>query len=181
MQSSLSEYVSLCVALQSLSRSWHAPPARTGPLTWSARPLLNLSHRTGTRPFVGQVVPLFSQPIDDNSCGCRPKTRKSDTMTRVPTTDCRTEAGAYFALGMVVLPHRPGTKQPWVRWKGYHTGDWLLDHAQVNQYWDGRFGDPGIMLVLGPASGLFAVDIDSEAAYQALISRLGEMTTTATV
>jgi len=63
----------------------------------------------------------------------------------------------------------PGAKMPCVRWKEFQerraSYDELCD-------WYKRWPDAGVAIILGPISGLFAIDVDGEEAHKALMERL---------
>ena len=77
----------------------------------------------------------------------------------------------YLQRGWAVLPIEPGSKKPYVRWKPYQ--ERLPTEEQVTR-WFSEWPDAGIGLVLGPVSGVLALDVDSEQAYGVLLGRLGK-------
>lgn len=80
-------------------------------------------------------------------------------MTDAPTTVVPSPlayAHAYAALGWRVVPIPPGSKRPALpAWQDVATTDPQL----IDQWWT-RWPDHGIGLVMGEASGVFALDID---------------------
>ena len=64
----------------------------------------------------------------------------------------------------------PGAKKPLVLWKEYQESP--PDRALVEEWWT-RWPDAGICLVLGPVSGVVAVDVDSSDAERVLFDLLG--------
>ena len=69
-----------------------------------------------------------------------------------------------------VIPVEPGTKQALVRWIPYQT--MLPTEQQIRAWWT-RWPDAGIGLILGPASGVLAIDVDGNEAWDVLLHRLG--------
>jgi hypothetical protein len=76
----------------------------------------------------------------------------------------------YLARGWSVVPQRPGAKQPCVKWKPFQSQ--LPTEAQMAKWFE-LWPDAGVALVLGPVSGVFAIDVDGEEAHAALLERLG--------
>jgi hypothetical protein len=77
---------------------------------------------------------------------------------------------AYRAWGWSVVPQRTGMKKPTVRWKQFQ--DALPSETQLRR-WFARWPDAGLVVVLGPVSGLFVIDVDGEEAHAVLLERLG--------
>ena len=100
---------------------------------------------------------------------------------RVPTNSALEEALAYDKLGLVVIPQRSGDKRPVVPWRDYINLTTSLGERVIRQLWEHQFPDAGVMAVLGPPSGIVAVDIDGEQAHRAFLDRMGELPHTATV
>jgi hypothetical protein len=69
-----------------------------------------------------------------------------------------------------VVPLRPGTKKPYIRWKQYQRR--LPTEAEVRD-WFRKWPDAGVGLVLGPVSDLLAIDSDGPDGAAALVGRLG--------
>jgi hypothetical protein len=69
-----------------------------------------------------------------------------------------------------VVPVRAGEKRPCVRWKEFQGRAAGEDELEA---WFRRWPDAGLALVLGPVSGVLAVDVDGPAAHAALVGRLG--------
>lgn len=68
-------------------------------------------------------------------------------------------APAYWAAGLPVIPLRPAQKIPVPNaWQTYAT---VLPDAETQSDWLDRFGDGNMGLVLGPQSGMVALDIDT--------------------
>src|SRR5262249_6091189 len=97
------------------------------------------------------------------------------TGTRDPAFDGQggalAAALAYRRLGWAVVPQRPGSKQPCVRWREYQD---RLPAEQELEGWFRRWPEAGMAVVLGPVSGLFVIDVDGPEAHAALLSRLGQ-------
>ena len=85
-----------------------------------------------------------------------------------PTLDLALD---YLQRGWAVLPIEPETKKPHVRWKSYQE---LLPTEKQVKRWFSEWPDAGIGLVLGPVSGVLAIDIDGEEAHGVLLGRLGK-------
>lgn len=75
----------------------------------------------------------------------------------------------YCHAGLSVIPVTP-EKRALVKWKQYQTTPATED--QVRKWWS-EWPDAGTAAILGPASGLFAIDIDGPEAWQALLARIG--------
>ena len=82
------------------------------------------------------------------------------------------EALQYNALGWCVVPIRPGTKVPHVKWKKYQT---QLSTPEELKVWYKKWPNANIGIITGAISGIVAIDIDSPAAYGALKDALGEI------
>jgi hypothetical protein len=78
---------------------------------------------------------------------------------------------AYRQRGWAVVPQVPGAKKPCVRWKQYQS---CLPSEEELRSWFGKWPEAGLALVLGPVSGVFAVDVDGPEAHQALLQHLGD-------
>ncbi|MCH7727706.1 MAG: bifunctional DNA primase/polymerase [Planctomycetes bacterium] len=77
-----------------------------------------------------------------------------------------------------IIPQCPGTKKPHVKWKAFK--DELRPPTTEQIYgWYSRWLDAGIIVLLGPVSGLFAIDVDGEAAHAELVKRIGRLPVTA--
>lgn len=79
-------------------------------------------------------------------------------------------AKEYRARNWSIIPLLPGAKKPLVRWKPYQ--DTAPSDVLITDWWT-RFLDAGICLILGPVSGIVAVDVDSSEAEQVLFDLLG--------
>jgi len=79
-------------------------------------------------------------------------------------------AARYYDRGWVIIPQQPGTKIPAVRWKDYQEARPSRD--EVIGLFDGR-PDAGLMLVLGPVSGVFVIDVDGAEAETVMAEKLG--------
>lgn len=78
----------------------------------------------------------------------------------------RSHAPAYWAAGLPAIPLRPAQKMPIPNaWQTFAT---VLPDPETQTDWLARYGDGNIGLVLGPQSGMVALDIDTED--EALIS-----------
>jgi hypothetical protein len=71
-----------------------------------------------------------------------------------------------------VVPQLAGTKHPCVRWKPFQQ---RLPTEEELRGWFARWRHAGLAVVLGPVSGLFAIDVDGHEAYAALLDKLGEV------
>ena len=72
--------------------------------------------------------------------------------------------------GFSVVPQLPGAKKPSISWKPFQ--DVAPVPSRISNWFE-EFPDAGIALILGPAFGLFVVDVDGEEAHHALLERLG--------
>jgi hypothetical protein len=77
---------------------------------------------------------------------------------------------ALVAWGWSVVPQLPGEKKPCVKWKPYQE---RLPDADDLAGWFEKWPDAGLALILGPVSGVLAVDVDGPEAHAALMARLG--------
>ena len=76
----------------------------------------------------------------------------------------------YRSLGWSVIPISKGEKRPLVKWKEFQ--DRLPSFPEIMGWFlHPRWQDPGIGLVLGPISGVFAIDVDGTEAHQVLQER----------
>src|SRR4051794_22933083 len=76
---------------------------------------------------------------------------------------------AYLRRGFSVVPQLAGAKHPCVKWKPFQ------DRLPTEEEWRGwaeRWPTAGLAAVLGPVSGLFAIDVDGPGAHAALDARL---------
>lgn len=94
------------------------------------------------------------------------------------TCNLQRTAEELFDEGMCVIPMKPGTKMPYIRWKQYQSDRPSRD--QVMRWWQ-TWPDAGIAVVLGPISNLICVDIDGKSAHQILIDHLSEVPRAPTV
>lgn len=100
---------------------------------------------------------------------------------RIVTFHSLTEARAYSAAGILVIPQRPFDKRPLVQWGEFSRDVNKWDVSLVEKWWRHDFAGAGVMAVLGRVSQLCAVDIDGKNAYQAFIGEMGHLPRTATV
>jgi hypothetical protein len=77
---------------------------------------------------------------------------------------------AYRRMGWSVIPMRAGTKKPHVRWKRFK--EQSVTEQNIRDWWE-EWPNAGIGLLLGPVSGVLAVDVDGPEAHEALIERVG--------
>ncbi|MCD0458614.1 bifunctional DNA primase/polymerase [Roseiconus lacunae] len=75
----------------------------------------------------------------------------------------------YLDLGWSIIPQRTGEKKPLVKWTEFQTRKPTPD--ELSGWWQ-RWPDAGIMLVLGPASGVFTVDVDGKDAHDVLNDKI---------
>jgi hypothetical protein len=80
-------------------------------------------------------------------------------------------AMGYLRRGLSVVPQLPGDKHPCVKWKPFQQ---RLPTEEELRGWFARWPHAGLAVVLGPLSGLFAVDVDGPEGYAALLARLGD-------
>jgi hypothetical protein len=115
----------------------------------------------------GQVTGLTGQesPAEVPWAGC-PKA-VSDQGPAPPTLD---PALVYRTRGWSVVPQLPGAKKPCVLWKAFQQ---RLPSEEEVRHWFELWPQAGLALVLGPVSGVFAIDVDGPEAHQALLDRLG--------
>ncbi|MFO0806601.1 MAG: bifunctional DNA primase/polymerase [Gemmataceae bacterium] len=76
----------------------------------------------------------------------------------------------YLKRGMSIVPVLLGDKHPCVRWKPFQQ---QRPRPEDVREWARRWPDTGWSVILGPVSGLFAVDVDGEEAHEVLLERLG--------
>jgi hypothetical protein len=155
--------------------------------------LLQCLQQNGTRRSLAQALevdPSFLGKVLDRKKPC--PTRLAERATRLLNRNvaCKTAppcvsgsslratqaptalldvARACLQRGWSVVPQLPGAKHPCVKWKPYKEAlpsdaDW--------QTWARLWPQAGLALVLGPVSGIFAVDVDGTDAHQELIQRL---------
>lgn len=79
-------------------------------------------------------------------------------------------ADEYTRMGLAVVPLPQGEKRPAIRWKAYQAAGPTPD--EVNGWWRER-PYAGMAVVLGPVSGVLAVDVDGPDAHAELEWRLG--------
>lgn len=79
-------------------------------------------------------------------------------------------AREYAALGWSIIPQKSGDKKPRVRWKAFQ--ETQPSDFHIADWWT-RFLDDGICLILGPVSGIVAVDVDSLDAERVFFELLG--------
>lgn len=79
----------------------------------------------------------------------------------------------YWHLGFSVVPQKVGAKSPAVRWKRYQ--DMLPTRGCIDAWWLEDFRNAGIAVILGPRSGLFAIDVDGTEPHRVLVDRIGEL------
>ena len=77
-------------------------------------------------------------------------------------------------IEVAIIPQVYATKKPCVRWKVYKD-EMRRPTTEELDYWYHHFHFAGIIGLLGPASGLIAIDVDGEAAHVELVRRLGEI------
>ena len=78
----------------------------------------------------------------------------------------------YVARGFSIIPLIPGAKHPCIGWKCFQERRASLDEVLG---WRDEWPGLGLAVVLGPISGLFAIDSDGPEADQALRAHLGEL------
>ena len=88
----------------------------------------------------------------------------------IPAYDHGEEAEFYADSGLGVIPLAPKSKKAQIRWKEYQTR--LPTPDEVGGWWR-TWPHAGIAAVLGPASGMLAVDVDGPEAHEELLRRLG--------
>ena len=79
-------------------------------------------------------------------------------------------ARSYLSLGWSIIPQRPGDKKPRVRWKEFQ--EVRPSDTQISDWWT-RYPHDGICGILGPISGIVAVDVDSLEAEKVFFELLG--------
>lgn len=87
----------------------------------------------------------------------------------------------YSLRGWPVLPMLPGTKRPYVTWKEHRGRCGAFEQPQIVQWFFSEFQDAGVALMLGPASGVVAIDIDGEEPFRAFVSAIGTIPRTPAV
>ena len=96
-----------------------------------------------------------------------------DSLGDIAPNEMHALALSYWKRGFSVVPQRPGAKSPAVRWKRYQ--DMLPTRGCIDAWWLEDFRDAGIAVILGPRSGLFAIDVDGAEPHRVLVERLGEL------
>jgi hypothetical protein len=76
----------------------------------------------------------------------------------------------YHQRGWVVIPQMPGKKHPPIKWGPYQTQH--PTDAELQLWWT-RWPNAGVVLIAGPLSGVFVVDVDGTEAHEALLQHLG--------
>jgi len=90
-------------------------------------------------------------------------------------TDCGAKAIEYESeFGWAVVPQIAGTKKPCVKWKQIKDDATRPPKEQIEK-WYCRWPNAGIVVLLGPVSDLFAIDIDGEEAHNELENKLGKI------
>jgi hypothetical protein len=79
-------------------------------------------------------------------------------------------AMGYSRKGFSVVPQLPGAKHPCVKWKPFQV---RRPTEEELRGWFARWPHAGLAVVLGPVSGLLAIDVDGPEAYAALLEKLG--------
>lgn len=79
----------------------------------------------------------------------------------------------YWQRGFSVVPQKAGAKSPAIRWKRYQ--DRLPTRGCIDEWWLEDFRNAGIAVILGPVSGLFAIDVDGTEARKVLVDGIGEL------
>jgi hypothetical protein len=87
-----------------------------------------------------------------------------------PVPDVFQVAMGYLLRGLAVVPQLAGTKHPCVRWKPFQQ---RLPTEEELRVWFAHWPHAGLAVVLGPVSGLFAVDVDGPEGHAALLDKLG--------
>ena len=88
-----------------------------------------------------------------------------------PDAPALEHALAYFRLGWNVIPMRMREKRPLLpEWKSLQTR--RITEAEIRRWWC-EWPNAGIALVLGPVSGVFALDSDGPAGRAAMLEHLG--------
>jgi hypothetical protein len=77
----------------------------------------------------------------------------------------------YLHRGWCVLPQLPVEKHPCVKWKRFQQ---QRPSAEQVRAWFRQFPVAGPLVLLGPISQLFAIDVDGPEAHQALLEHLGK-------
>jgi hypothetical protein len=92
--------------------------------------------------------------------------------------NCRSRkewAVGYARLGLSIIPLWPGTRIPHLStWKPYQTA--VPTQEQVARWWD-TWPDAGIAAILGPISGLLAIDTDDEIVVPTAMELMGDQST----
>ena len=73
----------------------------------------------------------------------------------------------YLEQGLSIIPIRPDTKRPAIRWKEYQTRQ--PTHEEVEQ-WFTTWPDANIAVVTGEVSGIVIVDCDNDEALSSALS-----------
>jgi hypothetical protein len=77
---------------------------------------------------------------------------------------------AYLSLGWSVIPQIPATKKPYVPWTEFQS---RCPTSEEWRDWARRWPEAGLILILGPVSGVMVVDVDGEEPHRVLLDRLG--------
>jgi len=88
-------------------------------------------------------------------------------------TDCGADALEYAErFNWAIIPQMPGTKKTCVKWGKYKDEHRRPTKAELEN-WFCRWPDAGMVVLLGPVSDLFVIDVDGKDARDVLVNRLG--------
>jgi hypothetical protein len=127
----------------------------------------------GLKPWPGELLERARRTVAGWEVHPDSHAPDSTGPARLPQKDESLALGLtldYLHRGWCVMPQCPGAKHPCVLWKAYQ--ERRPTEAEIRAWFE-KFPDAGPMVLLGPISQLFALDVDGEEAHQALLKQLG--------
>lgn len=125
---------------------------------------------------MGRVRDLLFERIDQAQAGDKDAARELlwDGYGSF-VSDCGEEAIQYAENhNWAIIPQDPSTKRPLVRWKEFKDEGRRPTLGQLAD-WYAHWRKAGAILLLGPVSGVFAVDVDGREGHDALLAHVGEV------
>lgn len=125
--------------------------------------------RRCSRGLLERAQRFLHQPAGVSARPANPSTGAPASVMEAGTSPLEI-ARSYRTRGWAVIPQRPGTKMPYIRWKPFQTE--LPTEDDLARWW-ATWPEAGIALIAGPLSGVLVVDVDGQEAHEMLIRRLG--------